>query len=268
MTDTALETRGLGDNLPPEGDALTARLTEEYADLPARLEELQVSLARAPELVTTDEQNKHFSDLKKEFRSLYKKADTHRVAEKEFFLEGGRRVHGWFKRWMDPAEAAVKEITRRKTLYERQVEAAERRRREEVERKAREEAKRLEREAAELVKALKDEKDLEAAVAAEEAAKRAAADAAQAQKEARAKAAEMSRSHSDHGVVSSLVTVWVHKPSDANCPDPVDRTTVDLEPLRPYLHMDALNKAVNALVRAGGRELRGVTIFEDTVSRG
>ena len=371
MTDAALDldTRGPGDNMPPEGDALTARLAEEYRDLPTRLDELLTSLDRSPTIIVNDEQNKLMSDLKKEFRALRKKAETNREAEKEFFLSGGRRVDGWFKKWMDPAAKALADITARKTAYEREVAAAEQRRRLEEERKAREEAERLareaekalaeaaareaeaqaarekaEREAAAVLAREKAEReareaaeqkasaeaaareaaakdaaeraavaernrveeqerleaaahargireaeerierdkaeraakeaaereaaDLEAALAAQKAADQAAADAVKAQRAANAKAADMSRSRSDHGAVSSLHTFWDHKPADAACGDPVDRATVDLEPLRQHLNMEALDKAVKAYVKAGGRDLRGVTIFENTVSRG
>ena len=369
MTDAALDLRGPGDNRPPEGDALTVRLAEEYADLPSRLHELLGSLDRAPKVITDDDQNKMYSDLKKEFRALRKGAESNREKEKEFFLSGGRRVDGWFKKWMDPAAKALAKITERKTTYERQVEAAERKRREEEERKAREEAERLaaeaekalaeaaareaaareaaaaaareaaareaeanakrkkledeleaerrrvaeqeaaarnaaeraasaeaqraaaeaalqarareaaeretaEREAAEAARiaakaaAEREAADLKAAEAVQKAADQAAADAVKASRAAGAKAADMSRSRSDHGSVSSLHTFWDHKPEDPNCIDSVDRTKVDLEPLRQHLPMDALDKAVKALVKAGGRELRGVTIFENTVSRG
>ena len=373
MTDAALDLRGPGDNLPDnlplDADAITMRLAEEYNDLPARLAELLVSLDRAPEIITTDEENKQYSDLKKEFRALRKKAESNREKEKEFFLSGGRRVDGWFKKWMDPAAKALTKITERKTTYEREVEAAERRRRQEEERKAREEAERLaveaekalaeaaareaaareaaakaareaaareaaaeakrkeleakleaerrrvaeqeaaardaveraasaeaqraaaeaalqarareaaqrevaEREAAEAARiaakaaAEREAADLKAAEAAQKAADQAAGDAVKASRAAGAKAADLSRSRSDHGSVSSLHTFMDHKPEDPNCIDPVDRAKVDLEPLRPFLPMDALDKAVKALVNAGGRELRGVTIFENTVSRG
>ena len=378
MTDTAPSTDGVdnfghpplpGHNRPPEGDALTIRLAEQYKSLPERLVELLGSLDRAPQIITTDDQNKQASDLKKELRTLRKTAEAAREKEKDFFLSGGRRVDGWFAKVRDPAEAAMAKLTERKTAYEREVAAVEQRRRDAEERKAREEAEaraeeaerllreaavreeeakvareKLEREAAEReakaaaerktreaaeqkaqrealaretaardaaeraavaernradeakrleeaahargvreaeeraaenrrqdaarAAAAQEEIDLAEAVAAQKVADLAAADAVKAQRNANAKAADMSRSRSDYGAVSSLHTFWDHKPEDAACGDPVDRDKVDLEPLRPYLNMEALDKAVKALVKAGGRELRGQTIFENTVSRG
>ncbi len=369
MNDAAPEIRGIGDNRAPEGAALMMRLAEEYRNLPARLEELLGSLDRAPQIITTDEQNKQASDLKKELRTLRKTAEAAREKEKEPFWTAGKQVDGWFAKIRAPAKVAMAKIIERKTAYEREVAAVEQRRRDAEERKAREEAEaraveaerllreaavreeeakvareKLEREAAEReAKAAAERKareaaeqkaqrealaretaakdaaeraavaernraeeaerleraahargireaeereaenrrqdaaraaaaqetaDLEAAVAAQKVADQAAADAVKAQRNTNAKAADMSRSRSDYGAVSSLHTFWDHKPEDAACSDPVDRGKVDLEPLRPYLNMDALDKAVKALVKAGGRELRGQIIFENTVSRG
>ena len=110
--------------------------------------------------------------------------------------------------------------------------------------------------------------DDEAAEAAKKAAKLAEADVVKAKRLAGGKAADMSRSRSDLGAVSSLHTFWDHTPVDKDCPDPVDRDKIDLEPLRGHLGMEALDKAVRSFVKAEGRRLRGVRIFENTVSRG
>ncbi len=110
--------------------------------------------------------------------------------------------------------------------------------------------------------------DHENTEAAKRAAKLAAADAVKAKRLAGGKAADMSRSRSDLGAVSSLHTFWDHTPVDKDCPDLVDRAKVDLEPLRPHIGMEALDKAVRSFVKAEGRRLRGVRIFENTVSRG
>ncbi len=369
MNDAAIDTRGLGDNQPPEGDAITLRLAEQYKSLPERLVKLLGSLDRAPQVITTDEQNKQASDLKKELRTLRKIAESHREKEKQPFWDAGKIVDGWFAKVRDPAKVAMAKLTERKTAYEREVAAREQRRRDAEERKAREEAEaraveaerllreaavreeearvareKLEREAAEReasaaaerkareeaeqkaqrealaretaardaaeraavaernradeakrleeaahargvreaeeraaenrrqdaarAAAAQEEVDLAAAVAAQKVADLAAADAVKAQRNANAKAADMSRSRSDYGAVSSLHTFWDHKPTDATCPDPVDRDNVDMDALRPYVSMGELDKAVKALVKAGGRELRGQIIFENTVSRG
>lgn len=371
----AVPTPGIGDNLPPEGDALTERLAEKYEDLPKRFKRLQESLDRAPAIITTEDQNKELSDLKREFRSLRKTAESHREEEKKPFREAGERVDGFFHKWshlnvtISPVAAALAKITERKTIWEREVAATEKRKREAEERAAKEEADRLAREAervrleaeareAEAEAARKkaadeqaarerarreeaereeakrrlaeeeaaaraaeardaDERervaeinrqeeaerlaeaarqrsireeaeaterslaqlrerqaqarsaeDLAAAEAAEKAAEAGRADLVKAKKATDAKAADMSRSRSDRGSLSSLHTFWTHRPKDPGCLDKVDRGKVDITALRPHLSMECLEKAVDSYVAAGGRKLRGVTIFEATVSRG
>jgi hypothetical protein len=69
-------------------------------------------------------------------------------------------------------------------------------------------------------------------------------------------AAELSRSRGDYGSVASLRTYWDFAD--------LERAALDLETLRSHLPQDALEKAVRSYVKAGGRELRGVRIFENT----
>ena len=178
-------------------------------------------------------------------------AERHRAAEQERAARDAVERAAAAEALRAAAEAA---------LQARAREAAER---ETAEREAAEAARIAAKEAAER-KAV----DLKTAEAAQKAAETAAGDAVKAGRVAGAKPADMSRSRSDHGSVSSLHAFMDHRPADPTCPDPVDRAKVDLVRLRPYLPMDALDKAVKAFVNAGGRELRGVVIFENTVSRG
>ena len=84
------------------------------------------------------------------------------------------------------------------------------------------------------------------------AAKRAAEAAA-------ATAADRSRARGDHGGVSSLTTFWDFTITD------LDALPLDAV-LRPHIPRDAIDKAVRAYVKAGGRELDGARIFENTKS--
>ncbi len=68
----------------------------------------------------------------------------------------------------------------------------------------------------------------------------------------------MSRQRSDYGAVASLRRFWDM--------DDLDRETLDLATLRPFLPLDALEKAVRAFIKSGGRELKGVRIFENTAT--
>lgn len=255
MTATATDMRG--HNEPPaEVDNITARLTEEHADLLKRRDALLDAVDRVPETIDDEAQANKVADFIKQLQACVKNADAIRVDEKEPYLDGGRRVDGFFKGGIvEPISAAKKKVEARLTAYQRKVAEAERKRREEAERKAREEAERARKEAEERAAALREEEDLEAALAAEEAAKKAAEAAAQAEREANAKAADYSRSRSEHGSVASLRTVWTFAD--------LDRAALDLEALRDHLPAAALDSAVRSFIKAGGRQLRGVRIYED-----
>jgi len=82
--------------------------------------------------------------------------------------------------------------------------------------------------------------------------------AARLEKKADANQAELSRTRGDLGSVSSLRTDWVH--------DEVNRATIDLEALRPHLPAEAIDQAIRSFIRAGGRELRGTRIYEQTTA--
>lgn len=68
-----------------------------------------------------------------------------------------------------------------------------------------------------------------------------------------AKPADYARQRGDYGALGTLSEHWDFSG--------LDRETLDLEKLRPHLPEDALEKAVRSFVKAGGRELDGVTIF-------
>lgn len=68
-----------------------------------------------------------------------------------------------------------------------------------------------------------------------------------------AKPADYARQRGDYGALGTLAEHWDFTG--------LDRDAIDLEALRPHLPEDAMEKAVRSFIRAGGRELRGVTIF-------
>lgn len=247
------------DRLHNQPDLATV-LREDNAALVARKDELLAAFERAPEDVADDETCGKMQDFMKQVDAAKKHAEKLRVDVKEPYLNAGRICDGFFKTITDPLDKVKKTLTARVTVFLRKKEDEERRRRQEEERRAREEADRAAREAAEAAAKLASEQDLDDAIAAEDAAKRAAEDAAKAAKEAEAKAAELSRTRGEFGSVGSLRTAWTHDEQS------LDRKTLDLEALRQHLPEDALHKAVRSYIRAGGRELRGVRIFEDRVA--
>lgn len=76
---------------------------------------------------------------------------------------------------------------------------------------------------------------------------------------ARDKPAALARTRGDYGSVSTLQTRWVGELAN--------RRELDLEAIRGFIPEDALVQAIGAFVRAGGRDLRGARIFEETVAQ-
>ena len=95
-------------------------------------------------------------------------------------------------------------------------------------------------------------KESEATSAAERAEKK----AEKSEDKATAKPADLSRVRGEAGSVSSLRTFYTFRN--------LDRRSLDLEALRQHIPIGALETAVRSFIDAGGLELRGVEIFEDT----
>lgn len=249
----------IGDNNPPAdlllGAPLREKLEEENQDILDRADQLLEAATRIP-AVTSDDIAGKVGDYIKQLTALNKTAETRRTAAKEPYLEGGRNVDGFFKAITDPIADVKNRVGRKLTEYERVKEAEARARRIEEERRARDAAERARLEAEEAARAAADAKSLDDAIAAERAAEVAAADLAKAAQAAEVKPAELSRTRGEYGSMTSLRTEWVF--------EDIVRADLDLEQLRPYLPTDGLEKAIRAFIKAGGRELRGVTIYEST----
>lgn len=234
---------GIGHNAPPSPiEELRTELELETVKLRARRDDLLAGADRLPEAIEDEDTAGRVTEFVRLVNACAKAAEDERKRRKEPFLEMGRAVDGFFRAITDPLASAADKGKRLLTAYQRRKAEEERRRREEEARKAAEEAARI---AAEMQSA----EDLDAAIAREQQAK-------EAEKAAAAKAAEMSRTRGDYGAVASLRTVWVG--------EIVNRDQLDLEALRPHLATDALQRAVNAFVRAGGRQLRGAKIYEQS----
>lgn len=245
---------GPGHNLPDPLTILRDNLAEKAAALLARRREIEGRLPNVPARIDDDETAGKVADFVRLIAAAHKGAEALRVAEKEPHLAAGRAVDGYVKAELtDPLDRAKRSLEPRLTDWQRRKAEAERAARLEAERLAREEAERAAAAARAAADTLATEADLPAAIAAEESAALAAADADAAAKAAAAKSADLSRTRGDLGAVASLRETWVGEIED--------RATLDLNALRPYLPLDALQKAVNAYIRAGGRELRGARIY-------
>ena len=244
-------------NRPPENaNPLRDRLAETYADALLRCEELLDGEQRVPNPITSEADAKRVSDYIRDIAKHTKVVEAYRVAEKEPFLESSRTVDGWFKEITEPLKKAKAGVESILTAYQRKKAEQERKAREAAERAAREEAERLRLEAERAAQEAQNEAQLDQAIADADAAQAAQEAAAAAQRAADAKAAELSRTRGSAGAVASLRTFWDFRD--------MDRAALDLEALRQHLPEPALESAVRSFIKAGGRELAGVVIFENT----
>lgn len=253
MNTLTAEAPSIGHNIGtvPAPEVIAEFLAESYQGDVQRANDLTEAFARVPDKIEDEEMNKRAADFAKKIAAHVKVLKGDHSNEKAPYLNGGRAVDGFFKGLIDTLEQCKAKVETRQTQFARAKADAERRRREEEARLAREQA---EREAQEAL-------DRAAAMPAKQA-DAALSDAIEAQTHAetlagaaQANAAELSRTRTDNGVVSSLKTQWKGELTD--------RASLDLDKLRPYLPLDAIDKAINAFVRAGGRELSGANIFED-----
>lgn len=248
----------VGDNSPPDdATLLRERLLSSASDLLVRRDTVLGSFGRCPEVVT-DENVSGVADLVKIIMTCHKAAEANRVNEKEPFLASGRVVDAVYKGITEPLEKARKELDRRLTIYQRAVAEAERIRRDAEAAAAREEAEKQRRLAEAAASRVETQDDLEAAIAKQRLADQAEADAAKARDEALAKPAEMSRTRGDMGAVASLKTTWKV--------DIIDRNALDVKLLLPHFTEEALQKALNAAVRAGIREISGAKIYQESTT--
>jgi len=237
-----LSPANIGHNQAPDPlDLIRNDLKTENAALFERADNLIEAFDRIPPKVDDEVTASKVTDQVRLMKGCAKALDEQRVVAKRPYDEKASAVHGLFKGPIDDLSGKAKTLEGRLNIYTQQKLADERKRLEEEARKAREEA-----EAA--ARAARTEGDLEEAVKAEEVAK-AAQDATQ------TRTADLGRVRGDYGGTASVRTTWAFKIDDAR--------KIDLEAIRPYLDLTAIEKAVRAFVKAGGRELKGATIFQD-----
>lgn len=237
------------------GAPLAELLVEETADLACRRDELLGSVSRVPD-ISDEPTNKKAADLVRLIAACRKTAETQRVSRKDPYLAAERLIDATYKMITDPLDKAKAEVEKKMTAYQRRVAEDERRRREDEARAAAEEARRLAAEAAAREAAAATIEEIDEAITTGALADQAFGDAIQAQKAAEAKPADLARTRGDFGAISSLRRFWDFTD--------LDRDTLDLLRLRAHIPLDALEKAVRAYIRAGGRNCAGVTIFENT----
>ena len=248
---TAAAANAIGHNSPPtDAEILQSSLADKHEKLLGSAAKLLDAADRIPSVIENDEGAGKVSDYIKLVMGAKKNLEAERVNEKEPYLTLGRVVDGFFKKTTYLLDGAKAKAQRPLDAWLRQKAAEESARRRAEAEKLRQDAEA----AAEAAAALERAKMQPEANKAFEQAQITEQAAAKVEASAMVKPAELSRSRSDAGAVASLRTVWVGELLDVGA--------LDLETLRHHINPVDLQKAVNSFVRAGGRELAGVKIFE------
>ncbi len=248
----------IGHNQPPSDmEILQGAMNEKHARVLDGAAKLIEAAVRIPDVIEDDETAGKASDYIKMVTGCRKNIETIRVSEKEPHLKMGRLVDGFFKVKTDLLDNAMTRAKRPLDNWLKKKAAEEQARRNE-------EAARLRRESEEQAAAaalLEKAKLQPQAESMLDQAQITAAVADKADKAAEAKPAEMAKSRGDSGALATLRTRWVGELTDIG--------TLDLEALRFHINPDALQKAINSFVAAGGRKLHGGKIYEksETVVR-
>lgn len=192
------ETRhGLGGNNPPSDiDAFGQQILERYPEDFSKAKRLLEAEERLPAEVSDDETSGKLGDFIKQVKTAYKGLENIRSAEKEVYLEGGRKVDGFFKKHTDKLKSLVAKAEAVNAAYLQKKKDEEKRRLEEEAEKKRLEAEAQIREAQRKQREAEEKrKEAEAAErkAREEAEQREREIRAKAEEERKAKQAEIDR---------------------------------------------------------------------------
>lgn len=238
----------LGHNNPPSEKKILEERLERYTEIPAQLEKLKCR--EIPEKIKDDKQAGDITLYIKSLKSVVSDAEKIRKKEKDIYLECGRVVDAWKKKYENEATTLINKASAPLLDFQAEKDRLERERQLEIARKAREEAEALAAEAeAHANEGIDDTANdlLNAAIESET-------------KSSMIEASSMNvRSHTRHssGAVSSTSKVWTGEIESLGA--------LDLEKLRPYLSQTELDRAVKAYAKkTDGAELRGARIYQQS----
>jgi len=228
-------------------------LREKHPDLVKRAGELDGMEARAPLPLTNADDADKVSTAIRQCTEFLKAAESTRVEDKEPYLAGGRAVDGFFQKLIKGVQDTKAKLLRGRTVWDEQIEAEARRRAAEEAKKAREEAEAL---AAKARTDAQKDRAVQAETRAEEA-----------YQATKVSAAELTRTRTDTGIVTSLRKEWRHEVVD---PKKVPKKfMVPSDPLiRAAVKAATLPDGGNSLVDADGNSLvPGVRIYQHSMSQ-
>ncbi len=217
-------------------------LADKHKDLVTRAEELAAAAAKVPATIEDEATQAKVGDLAKLIMAVSSKAKSAHKAEKEPHLEAGRAVDAFFLAGIvKPMDELKIGLEKKSTAFLRRREAEERERLAAIARAAAEEA-------AKAAAAAATQEDVKTAVDLGVEA-RIAVQAAQ------APVADLVRTRGAMGSVTTARKEWFAEIEDL--------AAIPLDRIRSFLSVTEVERAVKAYVKAGGRELPGVRIFED-----
>jgi hypothetical protein len=204
--------------LPPSPltpEQVVAWLDYELSPLLARraevIEQLNDIIAKHP-MVEDDETQGICAESLRLATTLTAASEARRQEQKKPFLEAGRAVDSWQKRYLVPLETAAKPVSTVMLAYADRKEREARARAAAEAKAAREAAAEAERKAEEQRKAALFSDEAEKA---EEEAQKALAAARQAEQQAQGRPADFTRARGDYGAVASVRQTWGWEVEDA-----------------------------------------------------
>lgn len=256
----------VGDNKAPfveiwdqQNQTLLADLTKNNAAMIKLRDDLAARFAKVPEVLETQEQHDEAAQLVSDITKAVKAIDAGREHDKAPTLQAGRLIDTHYAGLKVPEEDAKKKTLARITDFQNRKAAEERRLREETERLAREKAAEDRRKAEELAQAAQTERDLRVAIESDKIAKRSEVASAKATAAVDAKPADLVRTRTATGALSTMKKETVVVVDDY--------AEVDLNGLRAYIPQATVDAALRAMFRANPKaEIEGARYIEREVA--
>ncbi len=235
----------IGHNNPPsEMEILEKRLRENYKEVQDSYDRL--AQKPLPDEISDEQQAGQVTDYIKSVNALNKKVENIHKQEKAIYLDCGRVVDSWKKSYEGNLKALTAKASEPLNKFLADKAEAERNRQLELAKKAREEADKLATEAlAHANEGIDDTANelLEAAIQSETKADMIYDNSIDVRASSRTASASATQK-----------LVWTGEIESA--------AAIDLEVLRRYFKEDDFQRAINAAVRDGVREIRGVKIYQ------
>lgn len=242
----------IGHNNPPsDAEILAKKLAEENEKVLTRAKELKEAAKKIPEKIEDDETAEKAVTMIKLLSNCNKALEDARTKAKEPFLAQGRMVDTFFKAHKESMDTASLKAKKPLDEYLKEKHRLEQVRLAEAEALKRQEAQNLM-----AVAAVVAESDVGAAEVAFE-------DALEAEISSNKMAVA---SQSTSGLVAARSEVGTAALRTRKVGEIVDISKLDLEALRFLIPIPALQTALNGYIRAGGTELKGAKIYDETTT--